>query len=284
MDLLTYWLEAKSEIDTLISKFLESIKEWETLQVSKYILEGGKRFRGTLTLYFTEALGGERKNAYDGALAVEILHSSSLALDDIVDYDVERRGRDSAWKVFGNRRVIYVSNFLVPYALQIIQRSYGDEALKVSVELWKNTSLGAFLDTFGKPSDYLKTIELKTGSLFMISTVLAAFSSGRPDLKDKMLELGRQLGIVYQVVDDYIDVVLHEQGKAKEPEGSAKQLELLAKGKVRDYVVSLVEKAKHDYLEVVKTLNVRQEFVEGVVTLPNFLISGLLAEAGLDSI
>jgi len=46
LDLLSYWLEAKAEIDSLVSKFLESIREWEVLQVSKYILEGGKAVQG----------------------------------------------------------------------------------------------------------------------------------------------------------------------------------------------------------------------------------------------
>ncbi|MCQ4449345.1 MAG: polyprenyl synthetase family protein [Sulfolobales archaeon] len=284
MDLLSYWLEAKAEIDSLVSKFLESIREWEVLQVSKYILEGGKRFRGTLAMFFTEALGGNRRNAYDGALAVEILHSSSLALDDIVDYDLERRGRDSAWKVFGNRRVIYVSNFLVPSALQIIANAYGDGALKVSVELWKKTSIGALLDSFGKPTDYIKTVEYKTGSLFMVSTALSAFAAGKPELKDVMLELGKHLGTIYQVVDDYIDIVLYKAGKKGEPEGSAKQLKELAGEKVRDYVISVTEESTHAYLEAVKSLKIREEFVDGIITLPSFLMSGLLAEAGLDSL
>ena len=281
--MLSYWAEVKADIDRLVEDFLSGIKEWETLEVSRYILEGGKRFRGTLTVYFTEALGGERKRAYDGALAVEILHSASLALDDIVDYDATRRGKDSAWKVYGNRRVIYVTNFLVPTALEIISTAYGNEAMKVSVNLWKETSIGALLDTFGKPQDYWKTIEYKTGSLFKVSTALASFASDRANLLDAMLEVGKYLGLIYQLVDDYIDVYYYQQGKGR-LEGSARQLFELYGDSTREHVMKKFEEYNHAYLETVKKLGVREDFASGVATLPSFLATGLLLEAGIDKL
>lgn len=280
---MTYWAEVKTEIDKLIEDFLSSIKEWEAVEISKYVLHGGKRFRGTLTVYFTEALGGERRKAYEGALAVEILHSASLALDDIVDYDLTRRGKDSAWKVYGNRRVIYVTNFLVPTALEIISKAYGNEAMRISVDLWKETSIGALLDTFGKPQDYWRTIEYKTGSLFKVSTVLASFASERPELLDVMLDVGKYLGLIYQLVDDYIDVYYYVQGKGK-LEGSAKQLFELYGDRARDEVIKKFEEFNHAYLDLVKKLHIKEGFEDGISTLPSFLATGLLLEAGLDKL
>jgi len=49
-------------------------------------------------------------------------------------------------------------------------------------------------------------------------------------------------------------------------------------------VISVTEESTHAYLEAVKSLKIREEFVDGIITLPSFLMSGLLAEAGLDSL
>ncbi len=55
MSLLEFWGKTKSTIDLMIEDFLKGVKEWEVLDMSNYIMKDGKRFRGTLTLFFTEA-------------------------------------------------------------------------------------------------------------------------------------------------------------------------------------------------------------------------------------
>lgn len=61
MDLMEFWFRSRAVIDELVEKFLDESKEWETMEMSKYIMRDGKRFRGTLMFLFNGALGGRRR-------------------------------------------------------------------------------------------------------------------------------------------------------------------------------------------------------------------------------
>ncbi|AGJ61612.1 Geranylgeranyl pyrophosphate synthase [Sulfolobus islandicus LAL14/1] len=232
-------------------------------------------------MFFTVALGGDIKDSYGGALAIEILHSASLALDDIVDLDVTRRGDKAAWVIYGNRKVIFITNYLIPTALRIIQTSYGDDALNTSIELWKDTSVGALRDMYDN-NDYIRTIELKTGSLFKLSTVLSAYASKHYNTKQQMLDVGKYLGIIYQVIDDFVD---YKTKKLEEIDGSAKQLfKYYREGKLEEYVRSVYLEYKQKYDELISNIPFQSKYISEIRSLPEFLANGLLKEANIDKI
>ncbi|MCY0859155.1 MAG: hexaprenyl pyrophosphate synthase [Sulfolobaceae archaeon] len=283
MDFLEFWLFNKAKLDERINRFIDSIKDWEVLEMSKYILKDGKRYRGVLLLYFNQILGGDPEQAYDASVAVEILHSASLALDDIVDYDLYRRGEKAAWAVFTNRKVIYVTNFLIPTALNMISR-YGKKALDLSINLWRDTAIGALKDTYGSFDEYISTVEMKTGSLFKLSTMLAAFTSNRDNLYEAMLDVGKDLGIIYQLVDDYVDYVKYMLGSLQNLSGSALQLYNLARDDVRSYVIKNIEIYKTEYLNILNKIDITEKYLPDLKSIPDVLIAGLLKESGIDKI
>ncbi|AWR98864.1 hexaprenyl pyrophosphate synthase [Metallosphaera hakonensis] len=277
MDLMEFWFRSRSVIDDLVEKFLRESRDWEVMEMSKYIMRDGKRFRGTLMFLFNGALGGEEKEAYPGALATEILHSASLALDDIVDYDEIRRGMKAAWAVYTNRKVIFVSNYLIPTALNVIS-VYGDKALRISVDLWKDTAVGALKDMYGKDEDYIRTVELKTASLFKLPAMLSSFSSGQSQYLDTLMEAGKDLGVIYQVIDDYVDCVTQEKEKLV---GSAKQLYNLTSGKYESFVRLKYSEYKTHYEGLLNSLPLKEEYRDQLIALPDFLAFGLMGEAGI---
>ncbi|TRM81462.1 geranylgeranyl pyrophosphate synthase [Sulfolobus sp. A20-N-F6] len=199
----------------------------------------------------------------------------------MVDLDITRRGDKAAWVVYGNRKVIFITNYLIPTALRIIQTSYGDDALNISIELWKDTAVGALKDIYNS-NNYIETIELKTGSLFKLSTVLAAYASKRSNFKNEMLLIGKYLGIIYQVIDDFID---YKVKKIDEIEGSARQLlKYYKEGNLEGYVKSVYLEYKSKYEKTVNQIPFLEEYVDDIRGLPDFLSSGLLKEAGIDKI
>ncbi len=274
---MEFWFRSRSVIDDLVEKFLRESRDWEVMEMSKYIMRDGKRFRGTLMFLFNGALGGEEKEAYPGALATEILHSASLALDDIVDYDEIRRGMKAAWAVYTNRKVIFVSNYLIPTALNVIS-VYGDKALRISVDLWKDTAVGALKDMYGKDEDYIRTVELKTASLFKLPAMLSSFSSGQSQYLDTLMEAGKDLGVIYQVIDDYVDCVTQEKEKLV---GSAKQLYNLTSGKYESFVRLKYSEYKTHYEGLLNSLPLKEEYRDQLIALPDFLAFGLMGEAGI---
>jgi Geranylgeranyl pyrophosphate synthase len=208
---IEYWKSKKEVVDKSLEEFVSKTGEPLSKEIAYYVFSDGKRFRSLITFLIIEGLKGNQEMARDLALAVEILHSASLALDDIIDEDLERRGKPSAWTMLGTKRVILVTHYLIPSALQIISKGASD-GLEISVKLWKDTSLGAIYEEYGTELDYYSLVDYKTGSLFKLSSVLAVIGSGKKDLARSAIELGKNIGRLYQIADDYVDYL-----KGKEP-------------------------------------------------------------------
>ncbi len=212
VEVVKYLEDRRRLIDKWIKSFLEKTYNGATLDISKYITEGGKRLRGILAVAFCEALGGRVEDARNAAIALELVHASSLALDDIIDEDVERRGRPSAWVNKGIKNTILITNLLIPRSILLV-KVYGISAMKAVLKVWEEMTLGEILDTRG--GDYEKVIELKTASLFAIASFLGSLAAGREELKEKAWRYGFLVGKAYQIADDMVDSERGEPGSAE---------------------------------------------------------------------
>jgi len=204
------WRLARAEIDAAIDSWLGELPEASVVDAARYIAMGGKRLRGFLVLEAAESLGASRDAAIDAAVAVELVHAASLALDDIIDEDVTRRGFEAAWVRFGLKKTVMVSNLLIPFAQRIVEMKYGGEALERTVAAWLDISRGEVIDAFLPPEKlapetYMEMIRLKTGALFRLSAELGVLAAGRRDLLEVASHYGETLGIVYQIADDIRD-------------------------------------------------------------------------------
>jgi geranylgeranyl pyrophosphate synthase len=85
-----YWKGARKLID---KKLEEEAEKLHFAHYMKYALRGGKRFRGTLTLLFTQALGGNIEDGLPFSVAIEFIHAGVLVHDDFFDMHEIRRGR-----------------------------------------------------------------------------------------------------------------------------------------------------------------------------------------------
>ncbi len=205
-DVKRLWGEARRLLDQAIGDVVSSLPEAGAVEAARYIVEGGKRFRGFLSIVVCVALGGSVEDAVEAAVAVELVHASSLALDDIIDADLYRRGRPASWLVNGVSKTVMVSNLLVPLAQEIVYRAYGGRALKLTVRAWLDTSRGEVLDAFTPDADYLETVRLKTGALFRLAAQLGAAAAGAWGSVGEAGRYGELLGVAYQVADDAVDL------------------------------------------------------------------------------
>jgi geranylgeranyl pyrophosphate synthase len=204
-------MAAKRLIDERITQVLATIPEADAVSVAEYISLGGKRLRGLITLETAKILGGSWEDALDAAAAVELVHSASLALDDIIDGDVHRRGKLAAWVAYGVRKTVMVSNLLIPLAQQLVYERYGEKALEKTVRAWLDISRGEVLDAFMdpqrvEPDVYLEIAKLKTGTLFRLAMELGAIAAGKDHLIATLSQYGEILGILYQIIDDMNDL------------------------------------------------------------------------------
>jgi len=206
---LERWRAVKERVDAAIEEALRRLPEADAIEAARYIAMGGKRLRAFIVVEVASALGADLEEALDAAVAVELVHAASLALDDIIDEDVVRRGSEAAWIRYGVKKTVMVSNLLIPYAQQMVSNRYGAEALRRTVKAWLDISRGEVMDAFmplGPGGDaYLEMIRLKTGALFRLSSELGVLAARRPDLLPLASEYGETIGIVYQIADDIRD-------------------------------------------------------------------------------
>jgi geranylgeranyl diphosphate synthase type II len=171
-----------------------------------YILQlGGKRLRPVLTLMTTEIFNTDYKLALPAAMAVEVFHNFSLVHDDIMDDAPLRRGNITVHEKWNINTGILSGDAMLILAYQHFEQ-YEPTVFRDLAKLFSKTALevceGQQYDVdFETRSDvtipeYLKMIEYKTAVL-----VAAAMKMGAILIYD----FGRNLGIAFQLQDDYLD-------------------------------------------------------------------------------
>lgn len=290
---LTLWSEIedffareKPVLDQYIESLLDRDVDAEAIEVSKYITEGGKRLRGLLMLYFLKLLKGDYEYGLPAAASLELVHSCSLAIDDIIDADVVRRGKPSSWIAKGLSKTVLVSNLLIPMAIKSVEY-LGFDAVKLVVDTWLKVTRGEIADAFSSGKSYLEVVSLKTSSLFQLSLLLSALASGRRDLMEPMREYGLYLGYIYQVSDDLLDMEKYlEKGEKLPPFGEQMLGWLGVKRENIDWK-SLVEMIKpklrmfHQRATELALIFKGEKIAEVMRELPSFIANKILEEGGL---
>lgn len=236
------------------------------------LLAGGKRVRPILCLAAFELVGGFGDAAMPAACAVEIIHTMSLIHDDLpcMDNDDLRRGKPTNHKVFGEDIAVLAGDALLAFAFEYIASSTkGVEAgkvLRVISELGKAIGseglvAGQVLDiSNGGVSDagldLLEFIHLhKTAALLEVSVVNGAILGGGSEEQiERLRTFARCIGLLFQVVDDILDVTKSSQelGKTAGKDLVADKVtypKLLGLEKSREFAEELNRQAK-DQLSV----------------------------------
>ncbi|PIE99718.1 MAG: geranylgeranyl pyrophosphate synthase [Propionibacterium sp.] len=196
--------------------------DWPFLtEVAQHITgAGGKRFRPLLVC--TAANFGEPvadEDRITAALAVELTHVASLYHDDVMDEAPLRRGAPSANDRWGNFIAIMAGDFLFARASAMVAK-LGADYVKLQAETFGRLVKGQIAETVG-PEDnedrlehYLQVIADKTGSLIATSAVFGGMISNASDeVITALSKFGEEIGIVFQLSDDLIDITSEHTGK-----------------------------------------------------------------------
>ncbi|CAM6003472.1 unnamed protein product [Sphagnum balticum] len=188
------------------------------------LLAGGKRVRPVLCLAACELLGGDEETAMPAACAMEMLHTMSLIHDDLpcMDNDDLRRGKPTNHKVYGENTAVLTGDSLLSFAFEHIARETkgvpADRVVRVIAHLGKAVGseglvAGQIVDiaSEGDSSVGIETLEYihvhKTAVLLEASVVVGAILGGaNEDEIDSLGQYSRCVGLLFQVVDDILDV------------------------------------------------------------------------------
>lgn len=182
---------------------------------------GGKRFRPALLLGVVQAYNPLLiQNAYSVALAIELLHTYSLIHDDLPAMDNAdlRRGVPTLHKTYDEVSAILVGDALNTYAFEVL--SHAPLSDKIIVKLIRELShngglngmvLGQAIDCHFENTplalEQVKMLHIhKTGKLIAASLKMGAIIVGRDDIAQGLYDFGIDLGLLFQIQDDILDV------------------------------------------------------------------------------
>ena len=194
------------------------------------LLAGGKRIRPVLTLATAEALGRDRADFAPFAAAIELIHTYSLIHDDLpaMDDDALRRGQPTCHVKYGEAVAILAGDGLFAEAIRLITERQSGSPADVMAALHRLVAAagadgmvgGQYMDIQGDPDDLRRLHELKTGRLIAASVDCVPLLCGLTG--PATIALGRfaaELGVLFQIVDDILDVTGEEAALGK-PQGS----------------------------------------------------------------
>lgn len=236
-------IEAGKQVEAFLRKRLATLDLPDHLAdaVRYAVLGGGKRLRPILTVLCCDAVGGTREQAFGPAGAVELIHTFSLVHDDLpaMDDDDLRRGRPTLHVHAGEAMAILAGDLMMCMAVEWIAEAGFEPKLTMELmrELMDGTSrmiVGQVYDTLGgfemtaSERERVETIHHnKTGALLRASCRMGAICGDADSTQlDAISRYGDAVGLMFQVVDDIIDVTqsASHTGKATGKDANAGKL------------------------------------------------------------
>jgi len=216
----------------------DPLAEARVIEAMRYACQGGKRLRAFLALETAVAFGVARDRAMRVACAIECIHAYSLVHDDLpsMDDDDLRRGRPTTHKEFDEATAILAGDALQTHAFTLLADERTHENAFVRVQLIAAVAKasgasgmvgGQMIDiaaeTAGTPlslPEITRLQRMKTGALIEVSCQAGGILGQADAAHMRMIEgYGRDFGLVFQIVDDLLDIEgdAATVGKAVEP-------------------------------------------------------------------
>ena len=178
--------------------------------------EGGKGIRPALAMLSARAAGGSWQDGVPAAVACELVHNFSLLHDDVMDGDLERRHRPTAWSAFGTPSAILAGDALLSLANEMLAAAPGPTttwAIRCLNACTRRLIAGQAADLSFEtraevtPEECLTMASDKTSALLACSASLGAvLLDAPPDLAIGLAAYGEHLGLAFQLVDDLLGI------------------------------------------------------------------------------
>ncbi|MCK8481015.1 polyprenyl synthetase family protein [Psychroserpens algicola] len=200
-----------------LNAFVEPKKPETLYEPINYILQlGGKRLRPVLTLMTAEIFGCDYTKALHAALSVEVFHNFSLVHDDIMDDAPLRRGKTTVHEKWDINTGILSGDAMLIMAYRLFE-NYEPKVFQDLAKLFSKTALevceGQQYDVDFETrddvtiSEYLKMIEYKTAVLVGAAMKMGAIvADASEECRNSIYDFGKNLGVAFQLQDDYLDV------------------------------------------------------------------------------
>ena len=214
-------MKTSDEILSLINEYLDNLpyerKPAGLYDPIKYVLSiGGKRIRPTLMLLAYNLYKEDPERILSSAVALETYHNYTLLHDDLMDNASVRRGQPTVHKKWDANAAILSGDSMLVLAYERMAKC-PVEKLKPVLDLFTETALeigeGQQYDmdfetrNDVREEEYIEMIRLKTSVLLACATKMGAILADAPqEDADNLYKFGEQMGLAFQLQDDYLDV------------------------------------------------------------------------------
>lgn len=220
--MLTYWNNYPTIQNKLqaVSSLIEERLQIENSDIQDALIEmtqaGGKFLRPAFFFFFAE-LGDQTKQdpiqLKKIAASLELLHMATLVHDDIIDDSPLRRGVATIQSRFGKDVAVYTGDLLFTVFFDlIIETMNASEYMAINACSMKQLLLGELnqmasrYDSNSSVENYLQSINGKTAELFSLACLEgAAFGHASSDVVQQAAQIGRNIGMAFQIFDDILD-------------------------------------------------------------------------------
>ncbi len=198
--------------DSVMVAFQMAEADQSGKQTAERLNSGGKRLRPLIVLLTARCCGYDGSDHIRLAAIIEFLHTATLLHDDVVDSSHLRRGRATANVTWGNAPSVLVGDFLYSRAFQLMVDLDNMDVMAIVADATNIIAEGEVLqlDNIGNAAfdeaGYMEVIRRKTALLFQAAAHTAAVLATRdPEIIQSMHRYGRDFGLAYQLVDDWLD-------------------------------------------------------------------------------
>jgi len=226
------------ELDTIYQPIQEDLQKVEERLVSvvdvdipvlkkvlDYVIKtSGKMVRPAITLFSGKFYDYDLGSLLPVATAMELLHTATLVHDDVVDNSLQRRGKATVNKLWGDTSAVLVGDYLLAKCAELTAETENIEVMKLlsnAIMLISSGELrqkGLSFDGRQNKDDYYRWIAAKTASLFSAAAEAGAILANSPEQAIQALrDYGYNLGMAFQVVDDVLDFTGNEVELGKLP-------------------------------------------------------------------
>lgn len=212
---------SSSEILTLVNQYIDKLpydrKPASLYEPIRYVLSlGGKRIRPVLMLLSYNLFKENPETILSNACGLETYHNFTLLHDDLMDNADMRRGMPTVHKKWDDNTAILSGDTMLLLAFQRMMQCderYMNDVFSTFVETTLEIDEGQQYDIEFETRDdvteaeYIEMIRLKTSVLLACALKIGAILGGASkEDQDNLYKFGEQIGLAFQLQDDFLDV------------------------------------------------------------------------------
>lgn len=191
--------------------------------IKELIQSGGKMLRPGFAVIASKFGNYHPERTRAMATVVEMFHMATLVHDDVIDDSKLRRGKETIQSKYGKEYAVYIGDYLFCICFKILASTASLQSIKIDSKAMSKICLGEveqLNSRFQKEvsvKQYLRRISGKTAELFSLSLYIgAAESDCDPKLARLFWNIGHNIGMAFQIIDDILDYTSSDATLGKE--------------------------------------------------------------------